>query len=110
MNTANPLPGKSLHQTLRRLEEKTGAKLPKNILEATLTGNLLHILFSSPKGRETDVEPLDTKTPAFLFRDQTGKITALEILDIEKLAEELERENSNPRTSTRTTAAHKPKK
>jgi hypothetical protein len=49
------------------------------------------VRFSYPRGAEVEVEPLDLKTPVFLFRDcETGDVTALEVLDVDELLKELD--------------------
>jgi len=56
----------------------------------SLSENTLHIRFTHPKTRETDVEPLPLTTPTFLFRDEkTGEITAIEIINIKEALKEL---------------------
>jgi len=51
---------------------------------------VLHIRFDYSKTRETDVEPSPLKTPVFIFRnEESGEITALEILDVDELLREL---------------------
>jgi len=80
----------NLRKLLKKLEEKTGEKLPRKIISISLTENTLHIRFTYPKNRETDVQPLPLKTPTLLFRDQeTGETTALEIIDVEETLKEL---------------------
>jgi hypothetical protein len=68
-----------------------GTKFPKEVVEASLVRNVLHVRFSYPRGAEVEVEPLDLKTPVFLFRDcETGDVTALEVLDVDELLKELD--------------------
>ena len=75
---------------LRRLEEASGTRLPKDVIEVSLVRNVLHVRFSYPRGAEVEVEPLDLKTPAFLFRDsETGDVTAVEVVDVDELLKEL---------------------
>lgn len=75
---------------LEALEEKTGVKLPRRVIDVSLVDGVLHIRFNYPKTRETDVEPFPLKTPTFLFKDEeTGEITALETVDIDTLLTEL---------------------
>lgn len=75
---------------LEALERKVGVKLPRKVVEISLTEGVLHIRFEHPETVETDVEPLPTETPVYLFRDEkTGRVTALEILDVKQLLEEL---------------------
>jgi hypothetical protein len=79
-----------LRSLLRRLEEASRTKFPKEVVEASLVRNVLHVRFSYPRGAEVEVEPLDLKTPVFLFRDcETGDVTALEVLDVDELLKEL---------------------
>jgi hypothetical protein len=60
-------------------------------VEASLVRNVLHVRFSYPRGAEVEVEPLDLKTPVFLFRDcEIGDVTALEVLDVDELLKELD--------------------
>jgi len=57
-------------------------------VEASLVRNVLHVRY--PRSAEVEVEPLDLKTPVFLFRDcETGDVTALEVLDVDELLKEL---------------------
>ncbi|PNV78632.1 MAG: hypothetical protein C0200_00055 [Thermoproteota archaeon] len=80
----------NLASLLEALEERTRIKLPTTVIEVSLAEGVLHIRFSHPKTREADVEPLPLKTPAFIFRDEeTGEITALEILDLGEALREL---------------------
>jgi hypothetical protein len=75
---------------LKRLEEVSRVKLPESVIEVSLVRGVLHVRFSYPKGAEIEVEPLDTKALAFLFRDsETGEVTALEVVDVDALLEEL---------------------
>jgi hypothetical protein len=79
-----------LRSLLRRLEEASRMKFPKEVVEASLVRNVLHVRFSYPRGAEVEVEPLDLRTPVFLFRDcETGDVTALEVLDVDELLKEL---------------------
>jgi len=73
------------------LEKRIGVELPRKVVEVSLTGGVLHVRFEHPETAESDVEPLPTATPAYLFRDEkTGRITALEVLDVDGLLAELE--------------------
>lgn len=75
---------------LKGLESIYGVKLPERVIEASLVRNVLHVRFSYPKGVEVEVEPLQLKTPVFLFRDcETGGVTAIEVLDVDELLKEL---------------------
>ena len=77
---------------LERVEMIAGIRLPKKIIEVSLSEGVLHIRFAYPKTRETEGEPLPLEAPAVLFRDEeTGEITALEIVDIDDALEELGR-------------------
>jgi len=81
----------NLMRLLEALEKRIGVELPRKVVEASLTNGVLHIRFEYPETAESDVEPLPTATPAYLFRDEkTGRITALEILDVDELLAELE--------------------
>jgi len=75
---------------LKGLENAYGVKLPEEVIEISLVRNVLHVRFSYPKGAEVEVEPLQLKTPVFLFRDcETGEITAIEVLDVDELLREM---------------------
>jgi hypothetical protein len=75
---------------LKGLENAYGVKLPEEVIEISLVRNVLHVRFSYPKGAEMEVEPLQLKTPVFLFRDcETGEITAIEVLDVDELLREM---------------------
>ena len=79
-----------IEKILALIEKKAGVKLPRRVIEISLSDSLLHIRFAHPETREAAVEPLPLRTPVFLFRDEeTGEPTALEILDISQLLEEL---------------------
>jgi len=79
-----------LARLLEVLEKRIGVELPRKVVEVSLTGGVLHVRFEYPETTESDVEPLPTATPAYLFRDEkTGRITALEILDADGLLAEL---------------------
>ncbi len=59
-------------------------------MSVSLSENVLHIRFTHPQTRETEVEPLPLKTPTFLFRDEkTGEVTAIEIINIDEALKEL---------------------
>jgi len=77
-------------EILALIEEKTGVKLPRRVIGVTLSDNVLHVRFAHPRAREAAVESLPLKTPVFLFHDEeTGEPTALEVLDLDQLLEEL---------------------
>lgn len=85
-----------LKEFLEALEKRAGIKLPRRVVSVSLAEGVLHVRFAYPKTMETDVEPLPLKTPAFLFRDEeTGEITALEIIDIEEALAELGAEGAS---------------
>ena len=87
MKTLLDLNVKSL---LKGLENAYGMKLPEEVVEISLVRNVLHVRFSYPKGAEVEVEPLQLKTPVFLFRDcETGEVTAIEVLDVDELLKEM---------------------
>ena len=88
--TASLLPI-DVERVLVLLEERTGVKLPRRLVGVSLADGVLHIRFTHPRAREATVEPLPLKTPVFLFRDEeAGEPTALEILDLDQLLEELQ--------------------
>lgn len=79
-----------IEKILVLIEKKARVKLPRRVIEISLSDNLLHIRFAHPETREATVEPLPLRTSVSLFRDEeTGEPTALEILDINQLLEEL---------------------
>jgi len=79
-----------LKKLIKILEEKTGEKFPKKVVSVSLSENILHIRFTHPQTRETEVEPLPLKTPTFLFKDEkTREITAIEIINIDEALKEL---------------------
>ncbi len=77
-----------LKKILRRVEELSGIRLPKVVLEATLEPELgiLYVRFGRPKVGELG-EPVH---PAIhIFRDsETGEIAAVEVLEPSKLLNE----------------------
>jgi len=75
---------------LEALEKRAGIKLPRRVVEISLAEGVLHIRFEHPEKSESDVEPLPTETPAYLYRDdETGRITAMEIIDVDQMLAEL---------------------
>jgi hypothetical protein len=85
-----------LKRLIDSLERKCGIKLPREVTEVYLDRDhgLLFIRFSEPDEQEVG-EPLSTRTLVTLFTEEkTGKITALEIIGISDLLEELSEENS----------------
>jgi len=85
-----------LKELLRRIEKKSGIKLPRKIISASLNEGVLHIRFNYPKTRETNVEPLPLKTPTYLFKDEkTGEPTAIEIININEALKELKQQNEH---------------
>ena len=80
-----------IKELLRLIEERTGVKLPRDIIETYLDAehDLLFIRFREPKGAEVG-EPLPLKTFVTLFTEEgTGEVTALEVIGISKLLTEL---------------------
>jgi len=80
-----------LKELLRLIGERTGVKLPRDIIETYLDTehDLLFIRFREPRGVEIG-EPLPLKTPITLFTEEdTGKTTALEVIGISELLNEL---------------------
>jgi len=85
----------SLRDFLEGVEKETGVKLPRRIVSVSLNRGVLYIRFTYPRTGESDVEPLPLKIPTFLFRDEeTGEVTALEIMDIDEVLKELEMINA----------------
>jgi len=85
---------------LEALEKRIGVELPWKVVEVSLTGGVLYVRFEYPETAESDVEPLPTATPAYLFRDEkTGRITALEVLDVDELLAELEKGSASVQRS-----------
>jgi hypothetical protein len=85
-----PLGDREIRALLSAIEKSTGVRLPGNFTDISLADGVLHIRFAKPKGAEVNVEDLPIKTPTFIFRDATGKVTALEYIDYEELLKELE--------------------
>ncbi|MCC5997548.1 MAG: hypothetical protein LM573_00555 [Thermofilum sp.] len=80
-----------LKKILDLIERKYSIKLPKKVIEVYLddTHDLLFVRFKEPQGIEAG-EPLPTRTIATIFiEDRTGEITALEIVGLSDLLEEL---------------------
>ena len=98
MDVVKSLLDVDLKSILEAVRRKSGIELPDKVIEVSLVRGVLHMRFDYPKGPETDVEPLPFKTPVFLFRDEkTDKITALEIVGVEELLEEIgDRDNTSP--------------
>jgi hypothetical protein len=88
--TSSPLGDREIRALLSAIEKSTGVRLPDNFIDISLADGVLHIRFAKPEGAEVNVEDLPFKTPTCIFRDSTGKITALECIDYERLLEELE--------------------
>ncbi|RSN76917.1 MAG: hypothetical protein DSO07_03865 [Thermoproteota archaeon] len=85
-----------LKRLIDSLERKCGITLPREVTEVYLDRdhNLLFIRFSEPDEQEVG-EPLCTRTLVTLFTEEkTGKITALEMIGISDLLEELSNESS----------------
>lgn len=80
-----------LRKILVLIERKYSIKLPKKVIEVYLddTHDLLFVRFKEPQGIETG-EPLPTRAIATIFiEEKTGEITALEIVGLSDLLEEL---------------------
>lgn len=80
-----------LKELLGLIGERTGVKLPRDVIETYLDTkhDLLFIRFREPRGVEVG-EPLLLKTPVTLFTEEdTGKTTALEVIGIGELLSEL---------------------
>jgi len=80
-----------LKKILDLIERKYNIKLPKRVIEVYLddTHDLLFIRFKEPQGIEAG-EPLPTRIIATIFiEEKTGEITALEIVGLSDLLEEL---------------------
>jgi len=80
-----------IKKLLEVIEERSGIKLPQEVVEAYLDPEtqLLHIRFAEPESTEGS-EPLPFKAIVNLFiDDKTGKITALEIIGIGRLMKEI---------------------
>jgi uncharacterized protein YuzE len=80
-----------LKALLDRLESRTGLKLPRRVIEVYLDEkhDLLFIRFKEPQRVEVG-EPLATNTIVTLFTDEeSGEVTAIEILGLSGLLEEL---------------------
>ena len=73
-----------IEEVLRRVEEITGVKLPRRILEVSLLpeDGILYIRFSNASNASG--EPLHPLIHAFY--DEAGNLAALEIIDINKLS------------------------
>jgi hypothetical protein len=85
-----------LKRLIDSLERKCGITLPREVTEVYLDRdhNLLFIRFSKSDEQEVG-EPLCTRTLVTLFTEEkTGKVTALEIIGISDLLEELSNESS----------------
>ncbi|MEM0004710.1 MAG: hypothetical protein QXE10_01930 [Desulfurococcaceae archaeon] len=80
-----------LKALLDRLESRTGVRLPWRVVEIYLDEehDLLFIRFKEP--RKTEVgEPLELKSIVTLFTDEeSGEVTAIEVIGLSKLLEEL---------------------
>jgi hypothetical protein len=88
--TSSPLGDREIRALLSAVEKSTGVRLPGSFIDISLADGVLHVRFAKPEGAEVNVEDLPLKTPTFIFRDATEKITALECIDYEGLLEELE--------------------
>jgi uncharacterized protein YuzE len=85
-----------LGKLIDSLERRCGIKLPREVTKVYLDRDhdLLFIRFSEPDEQEVG-EPLSTRTLVTLFTEEkTGKVTALEIIGISDLLEELSNESS----------------
>jgi hypothetical protein len=88
--TPSPLGDREIKALLSAIEKSTGVRLPGNFIDISLADGVLHVRFTKPEEAEVDVEDLPLRTSTFIFRDTTGKVTALECIDYEGLLEELE--------------------
>ncbi|MEM1570341.1 MAG: hypothetical protein QXT14_07340 [Candidatus Bathyarchaeia archaeon] len=80
-----------MRMLIEGIERVCGISLPRRVTETYLDpeAGILYVRFSEPKRVETG-EPLPLKALATIFRDEdTGEITAIEILKPEELLNEL---------------------
>ena len=87
--TSSPLGDREIRALLSAIERSAGVRLPGNFIDISLADGVLHVRFAKPEGAEVNVEDLPLETPTFIFRDSTGKVTALECIDYDELLEEL---------------------
>lgn len=75
----------NVKQILSKVETLTGVKLPREVIEASIVlgESILYVRFKEPKEAELE-EPLHPKIHMYKDKD-TDEITALEIIDAEKL-------------------------
>jgi hypothetical protein len=80
-----------LNELLTLVERRCDVKLPRDVVEVYLgrEHDLLFVRFKEPEGPEVG-EPLPTRTPLTLFTEEdTGWVTALEIIGVNELLREL---------------------
>jgi len=80
-----------LKKIIDGIESRCGIKLPREVIEVYLDReqDLLFIRFREPKSIEVG-EPLSTKAVVTIFTDEeSGKVTAIEVISLEDLAKEL---------------------
>jgi len=71
------------------VRERLGVWLPDEVIDVDVYGDTLFVRFAEPVGSETDVEPLPTDALTLIFRDEAGRVTALETVSLSRLLVEL---------------------
>jgi hypothetical protein len=80
-----------LKKIIDSIENRCGIKLPREVIEVYLDReqDLLFIRFREPKSLEVG-EPLSTKAVVTIFTDEgSGEVTAIEVIGLEDLMNEL---------------------
>jgi len=93
MNPVKTLLDLDLRKLLRHVEKLCSVELPRRVIEITLVeDSMLYVKFREPQGLEVG-EPLHPLI--HVFKDsESGEITALEIIDLDKLLSELKSQNA----------------
>jgi len=82
-----------LRELLQHVERLCGVELPRRVIEVALVeDSMLYVKFREPRGLEVG-EPLHPLI--HVFKDsESGEVTALEIIDLDRLLSELKSQNA----------------